>query len=277
MLLTKAETINDLIVRELSKSPHLTLDKLVRKIGKRDKQKITLQGWYKALKRLMESGVIVKEGKSYSLNVSWVVDVLRWSYNLNRTYIEKEKEPVIALPQKQGEKITFKLRDLLAMNSFWAHLLVYIASKKPKDRTIYGYNPHFWFYLAHSDVERQYNRSLNKFGIRTLLYIGSNSFLDRWNNQFFNKNNIIAYFAPKPLFKEKNKYVNYFGGYLIDVKLKKEQAEKIDQLFKKTSSLADLSQLEIISLFQEKSLSTITISKNTKKGEAFKRRIKRYF
>ncbi len=277
MLLGKIETIDDSIIKELSKSPHLTLEELKKKTSRKSKQKITLQGWYKALKRLIDQGIVVKEGKSYSLNVSWIVDLLRWSHLLSKTYIEKEKEKIIQLPKKEGGKITFKLRDLLATNSFWAHLLVYIASQKPKDKTIYGYNPHFWFYLAHSEVERQYNRSLNKFGIKTLLYIGSNSFLDKWNNQFFSKNNIEAYFAQKPLYPEQTKYINYFGGYCIEVKLKKETAQKIDSLFKKTTSLADISQLELISLFQEKSFCTITIAKNSKKGETFKRKIKRYF
>lgn len=277
MLFAENQTIKELIVQELSYSPSLTLQELTEKISPKLKQKITLQGWYKALKILIAQGIIIKEKKKYILNTSWVVDVLQWSHRLKNVYIEKENEPVIALPKKEREKVTFKFPDLLTMNGFWAHLLVYIGSQNPKDPIIYAYNPHFWFYLAQSAVEKQYNRGLESFGIKTLIIIGSNSFLDKWNAQFFEKTSIEYYFSKKPFYPDQTKYINYFGDYLIEVKVKKEMAKKIDHLFKNTISLSDISQLELMGLFQEKSLCTITVSKDGKKGGVFKRKIKRYF
>jgi len=277
MLFTENQTIKELIVQELSCSPHSTLEELIKNISPKLKQKITLQGWYKALKGLITQGIIIKEKKKYILNTSWVVDALQWSYYLKNVYIDKEKEKVIALPQKEKEKMVYKFPDLLAMNSFWAHLLVYIGSRKPKDPIIYAYNPHFWFYLAQSAVERQYNRGLEAYGVKVWIIIGSNSFLDKWNSQFFEKTSIEYYFAQKPFYSDGTKYINYFDDYLIEIKLKKEMAKKIDQLFKKTTSLSDISQLELIGLFQEKSPCIVTITKDKQKGEIFKRKIKRYF
>ncbi len=277
MLFTENQTIKELLIQELSYSPHLTLEEIIEKISPKLKQTITLQGWYKALKTLIAQGVIIKEKKRYVLNTSWVVDALRWSHQLKNSYIDKEKERVITLPKKEKEKVTFKFPDLLAMNSFWAHLLVFIGSQKPKDPMIYAYNPHFWFYLAQSTIEKQYNRGLENFGVKVFMIIGSNSFLDKWNAQFFNKTSIDYYFSQKPFYSDGTKYINYFDEYLIEIKLKKEMAKKIDHLFKNTGSLADISLLGLISLFQEKSPCTVTVSKNKIKGQTFKKKIKRYF
>lgn len=276
MLFTKDQPIAELIVQELSHSPHLTLEELTKRLTPKLKQKITLQGWYKALKRLIEQGVVIKQKRKYALNISWVVDALQWAHRLKGVYVEKEKERVIALPKKEKEKVVFRFSDLLSMNSFWAHLLVHIASQLARP-VIYAYNPHFWFYLAHGEVEKQYNRSLDSFGTKTLIVIGSDSFLDKWNAQFFDKTNIEYHFLKKPMFPDLGKYVNYFGEYLIEVKVDKAMAKKIEQLFKNTTSLSDISQLELIALFQEKAPCTITVSKNKRKGEPFKRKIKRYF
>lgn len=277
MLFTEDQTIKELLIQELSYSPHLTLEEIIERITPKLKQKITIQGWYKTLKVLIAQGVVIKEKKKYVLNTSWVVDVLRWSHQLKNSYIDKEKERVITLPKKEKEKITFKFPDLLAMNSFWAHLLVFIGSQKPKDSIIYAYNPHFWFYLAQSTIEKQHNRGLENFGVKVYMIIGSNSFLDKWNAQFFDKTSIEYYFSQKPFYTDGTKYINYFDEYLIEIKLKKEMTKKIDRLFKNTGSLADISPLELISLFQEKSPCTVTISKNKIKGQAFKKKIKRYF
>lgn len=275
MLFTENQTIKELIIQELSYSPHLTLEEIIERITPKLKQKITIQGWYKALKTLMAQGVVIKEKKKYVLNTSWITDILRWSHQLKNSYLEKEQ--IIALPKREKEKIVFKFPDLLSMNSFWAHLLVFIGSQKLKDQTIYAYNPHFWFYLAQGTIEKQYNRGLENFNVKVYIIIGSNSFLDKWNAQFFNKTNTNYYLSQKPLYQDNTKYINYFNEYLIEVKLKKEMAKKIEQLFRKTASLADISQLELISLFQEKSPCTVTIFKNKIKGQTFERKIKRYF
>ena len=68
MLFTENQTIKELLIQELSYSPHLTLEKIIERITPKLKQKITIQGWYKALKTLMAQGVVIKEKKRLVLN-----------------------------------------------------------------------------------------------------------------------------------------------------------------------------------------------------------------
>ncbi len=277
MLMTPHQTFDELIIQELSRSPHLSLENLIRSINPKLKQEITLQAWYKALRRLQNQGVIIKQAKRYTLNVSWLVQVLKWTHTLRRTYIDQVKEKVIQLPTREKQKIRFRFPDLLALNSFWAHILVHIGSLSSGGKVVYAYNPHFWFYLAHGAVERQYNQSMKTHKVKTKIIIGAATFLDRWNAQFFAPKIIEHWLSPNPLYPEQHKYFNYLSGYFLEIQINKKMAQKIDHLFKRINSLAEISPLELIGLFQEKSPCQMIVSKNRQKGEAFTRKIKRYF
>lgn len=276
MLLTSQQNICEHIAQVLSHHPNSSLQELQQRIKSQYQKKLTLQAWYKALKKLIQDGVVIKQKMTYSLNTSWVADILRWSHTLKQNYIENTRTQVIKLPTKEKEKIIYRFPNLLALNSFWAHVLVYIGAQYPKNNTVYGYNPHFWFYLAHSSVEKQYNRSMGEVGAKTYLIIGSKTFLDIWNEQFFPKN-VEYWCSPKPLYLQKWHYINYVAGFLLDIKIDKKMADSIDKLYKSVISLQDINQLEIIAMFQDKVSCSMTISKNKRGGEAFKRKILRYF
>lgn len=273
MLFAKDQTVDELIVQELSYRPKQDIGQLQKRLVSRLKNPLTIQAWYKALRRLIEEGVVVKQKKYYSLNVSWTMDILRWSLDMKTVYIEKPSESIIVLPH-QNQKIKFRFPNLLAMNSFWAHLLVYIASRCAKKPILYAYNPHFWFYLAHGEVEKQYNRSMKAFNMRTYMIIGSDSFLDKWNAQFFDKTITQYCLSPISIFQDRQKYFNYIDKYFIEITIQKDVAQSIHYLFERINSLADISQIELI---QKKSSCMIHVSKSSQKGEKFKRKISRYF
>ncbi|HBH46787.1 MAG: hypothetical protein A2445_02425 [Candidatus Jacksonbacteria bacterium RIFOXYC2_FULL_44_29] len=276
MLLTPQQDISEHIVQALTYQPNLSLPELQKQIEPKYKKTLTPQGWYKALKKLLQNGVIIKQKMIYSLNTSWVADALRWSQTLKQNYIEPCKTAVIKLPNREKEKITYRFSSLLALNSFWAHALVYIGAQYPKNNTVYGYNPHFWFYLAHDAIEAQYNRSMGQMNAKTYLIIGSQTFLDTWNERFF-PNHVRHWCSPKSLYPDETHYLNYVAGFFLDIKIDQKMAEYLHQLYANTKSLQDINQLALIDLFQKKAPCTLSISKNQRRGEAFKRKIMRHF
>lgn len=275
MFCTHKQTIDEEVVKVLAYNPRLFLDEIKKNVV--SENKISLQGWYKVIKRLMIEGVVVKEKKRYSLNVAWIIDILKFSEALKATYINKTPQTIIHLPTKEKESIFFKFSDLLSMNTFWAHLLTYIASKEPQHKKLYAYNPHFWFYLAHDEIEKQYNRSMKEFDVKTYMVIGSTNFLDRWNVRFFDPQSTLTHLCSEPLFYNKKKYINYIGGFLIEITIPKEVAQSIDDIFNTVHSLSDISKLELIKLFQYKAKCMITIAKDKHNGGLFKKKIVQFF
>lgn len=274
MLKSSDKNLAELIVEALSYGPNQTLEDIRENADSIEKTEFTLQAWYKALSRLSDESIVVKQGKRYSLNTSWIVDVLQFSESMRRHYLEDDQESIV-LPDEERESKIFKFKDLLSMNTFWAHVLVKIASQT-KDKTLYIYNPHFWFYLAHGDVEEQYSRSMEEMGVEIYLIVGSNSFLDKWNAKFF-EDNVRHWLSPEPIYPERHKYYNALGEYFIEVTLSEETASKIEKIFTQAKSLSDVSQLELIDLFQKKSPCKMKITKKHSKAPAFKKKIKSYF
>ncbi len=137
--------------------------------------------------------------------------------------------------------------------------------------------PHFWFYLAHGAIERMYNQSMLAYHAHTYMVIGSRSFLNRWSEQFFPKKYFSYWLSTRPLYKDNRVAYNYIGGYFLEIKIHSCIARRIDDLFSRAQSLADVSQMEVISLFQHKGLCTLSISQAGKEAEAFKRKIARHF
>jgi len=276
MLCTHNETLAELIIRELSKRPRMELAELIALVSPRLSKPITLQAWYKTLQKLTKDGVIVKVGKRYSLNASWLAQILHWAGVIDRVYIDQEVWPVIELPTKANQKIVYRFRNPIDLDTFWGHLLVHIASQK-KGVKVYAYNPHFWFYLGHGHVEERYNKSMIEFKAHSYIIVGSDSFLDKWNAKFFPKKYFSYWLSPKPLYPDNSRALNYIGGYFLEIKLHKDTAQKIHELFSRVKNLSDVSQIELISIFQRKALCTLTVSLASGKDEAFKRKIARHF
>jgi hypothetical protein len=274
MLASHKERVDDLIVEALAERPAQTAADLLARVQPLLDNELTSQGWYKALRRLIAQEVLIKIGKTYSLNTRWILSVIRWAEQAERTHLTHPQLPTIRLP-KGRERITYRFKNLLEMDTFWGHLLVYIAARAKKPRVLYAYNPHFWFYLAHEQSEKEYNKGMNEFGVKTVMLIGSKSFLDRWNAQFFDRF-IYSWLHPSALFQDTSRHYNYLDGYFMEVRIAPEAAREIDALFLRVKTIGDVSPLELIRIFHTRRACSITLSKSRAKGEKLKMRVERY-
>lgn len=275
MLAAVRETLDDHVVRALAEKPGQTATGLFGHVEKDLKKKPTPQGWYKALRRLLAEEVLIKDGKKYSLNARWVLGIVKYAQKAEKTHLGETDVKLVRLPQP-GKRITFHFKNLLAMDAFWGHVLVYIASRTKKPSVLYAYNPHFWFYLAHEQSERQYNQGMRRYGVKTHMIIGSDSFLDRWSTQFFDKQFFKYWLHPVSMYATDTNSYNYLGGYFIEVKISPKTAREVDGLFKNIKDLGQISPLNLISIFQTESACSLNISRSKTKGEALKRRVERY-
>jgi len=274
MLAGQNERVDDRIVEALAERPAQTAAELLKKVQPSIENKLTVQGWYKALRRLIAQEVLIKTGKTYSLNTRWIRSVMRWSERAERSHLTHPPLPTIRLPRGR-ERVTYHFKNLLEMDVFWGHLLVYIAAHAKKPRVLYAYNPHFWFYLAHEQAEQEYNKGMNDFGVQTMLLIGSKSFLDRWNSQFFDRS-IRHWLHPVPLFANVKNAFNYLGGYWMEVGLSPGTSAVIDELFTRAKSIEDVSPLALLNIFHAEQACSISVSCSRSKGERLKKMCERY-
>ncbi|MEK7601092.1 MAG: hypothetical protein AAB480_00980 [Patescibacteria group bacterium] len=274
MLAGRTERIDDVIVGKLAERPAQTAAELFVRVRPHIGDVPTPQGWYKALRRLIAQEVLIKTGKLYSLNTRWLLSIIRLAEQAEQTHLTHPPLPTIRLPRGR-ERVTYRFKNLLEMDTFWGHLLVYIAARAKKPRVLYAYNPHFWFYLAHEQAEKEYNKGMRDLGVKTIMLIGSKSFLDRWNANFFD-NSIRAWLHPVPLFKDSRVAYNLLGEYFMEIKISPESAKSVDTLFAGAKSLNDVSPLALLHMLHSRQSCSITISRGATKSRQLRRLAKRY-
>jgi hypothetical protein len=271
MIGTTKQDLSDRIIQRLSYSPRQQMPDLARGI-----ERYTPQAWYKALRQLRQQGVVVRErGGYFSLSNAWISEMAWLTHRLQSVYVHPPSKNKPLLPIRSGERVVYRFNDALSMNAFWAHLLLKAAAEQP-GKTMYAYNPHYWWYLAHGPVEQQYNRGMSRYRIKTLMVVGGNGFLDRWNAQYFPKD--IAYWlSPKPLYPRQDRYFNLFGDYFIEVRLAADFASHIHDCFTKVTSFQDVTEPVLINELQRRSPCRIIVTKQSPKAKAFKNKIRHLF
>src|SRR3989344_4708149 len=274
MLASAHQHIDDQIVAALSARPAQTASELFAKVCSPLQDKLTVQGWYKALRRLMAQEVLIKTGTTYSLNTRWILSAVRLIEQAERSHLVAPPLSPLRLPHGH-QRITSHFNNLLQMDTFWGHMLVYVASQSKRPGVLYAYNPHFWYYLAHEQSEKEYSKGMGTFGVKTRMVIGSKSFLERWNAQFFDQS-ISHWLHPVPLYGSQCAAYNYLDGYFMEIKIAPQAAKKIEDLFSSVKSLDQISPLTLVSIFHAHNPCSINISKSKVRGEGLKRKVESY-
>lgn len=270
MIGTTHHDLADRIVHRLTYAPHQTMIDLSAK----DKD-YSRQAWYKALRLLRREGVIVRErGGTFSLNQAWISQMLWLTQRIRANYLQPSNQTVL-VPKKRGEKVVYRFTDGLSLNAFWGHVLLVMAEQK-LSKVMYAYNPHFWFYLAQGGVERQYNMSMTRYGVKTMMVIGGNNFLDQWNAKHFGPDT-EWWLSPKPLFHQQWHYINVLGDYMIDVRLNKKFANQVHERFSHVKSFDDVAEAVLIDELQQRAPCSMTITLDPQRAEAFRKKIIRLF
>ena len=133
MIGTPIKTLKEEIIEILLLGPAST--KRLRSQAAQQGHDVTLQGIYKQLNILLESGVILKNKQVYTINNEWVKSV---SNTLSIQGIE--------LPE-EGEKFTYKFNSLQNLDAHWKHVMSSFRKKFPNE-AFFSYCPHqIWIYV----------------------------------------------------------------------------------------------------------------------------------
>ncbi len=238
---------------------------------------VSKQALHKSLKRLMGDGVVVKTGRTYSLNMAWASKMSHLNFFIESNYLNPRSSHSINLPKRDKQKITYTFQDLISLDLFWGHLAITLILRNLGE-SFYFYNPHEWFFLAHEYESKTYFESIESYGVEHYTVVGSRTNLDLWAEKQHPEKNLHYYCSPKQLFNHRL-YLTAIGEYYVQVKISEEMARRIDLLFRNTNiDIDSSSQPEgMYNFFKQKSVCTMVIEKNKEKATRFRRKIGRFF
>ncbi|MFZ4648809.1 MAG: hypothetical protein ACOYMB_04265 [Patescibacteria group bacterium] len=231
----------------------------------------TKQGVYKALRKLLDDEIIIKNEKFFSLNTVWLS---RFS-----DFIEKSEINLGAIlpfsdnSPYQRKVINFKNTE--ALDIYWGHLFLTIT-RIFKSEPIFFYNHHSWFIHERPHSEKYlYNISLKK-SQKILITIGVKTTIAQKFKEDFTKNNIqIAIDETFPILK--SDHLCIVGDYFIITRYSSETSSKINSLFKKATAFGETETKELHKILLNCKKPKIIITKNYSKANVWKHKLAKNF
>jgi hypothetical protein len=84
-------TVAELAVLILSREWPLPLKSLHWRVAKEHGKEVTFQATHKALNRLVDQNILVKDERNYKLNIEWLEQLARFGAQTKQAYCEKER------------------------------------------------------------------------------------------------------------------------------------------------------------------------------------------
>lgn len=255
----------------LLKEKPLLAKEIIEKLQKK-RPGTTKQGVYLALRKLRKKEVVAISGKLVSLHQAWVS---RMKKLFEKTSAETGSADLLRL--EEGDRVSYRFGSLLALDMFWAHAFaLFMSSMKPGGKMLL-YNPHEWFLVAREESEPALIREAGERKVSWLALIGGNTPLDREARRFFDGKYAECHFLGRDIFPN-DYYANCFGDYMIEVRIGRRAAEKIESIYRSEGAAAETASAELEKIVAEKGEAhRMRISKNKKKADTLRKIFKKYF
>lgn len=221
MLYSKDASVEDRIV-ELAAKARVTVRSLHETLVK--EHGLTLRAVYKAVNKLIDSGVLLKVGKQVLVDQEWArraVDTLGAASG-----------PLLS----NGERVTYTFTSVEHLDSFWKTIVLPLGA-----REIFFYNPHnFWAYLparkASEDAYYQHFATAKQYGFFTL---GGGTAADKEFKRSYQGEHLQIDLREVSRFK-KTDHITIVDSFIMTVRLSKSVSERIDKLYSTNRSMNEI-------------------------------------
>jgi len=264
------QLLADLIIKALEQGPLLTTA-LIKRV-RLTRSKASKQGIYRALRLLKKAEVVVIHHQTVSLNLAWL--------NQLRDFAEVAQAHYRGLSSfstlKNGEKIKYIFNNLSLTDAFWNHAIYILLKVAPPKEHWFSYNPHAWFFLVRPAEELALMKFINQ-DRKYLLTVGGNTMMDKFPLKKFDNNKSQYCLLSKPLFLDNSYYLNILGDFMIEVYFDKKIALAIEQWYQQTTPVTSAKIAELAKIINTPAKTKLVISRNAKKAEKLKQRLRKNF
>lgn len=241
-------SVKDLVFTILSEDREKTLTQLHKEMKKKFGVSVSFQAVMKAVSSLVESDVLVRKRKLYSLNKNWIFETRSFFDKLYSEHF-KVKKPMKRV--EMGKEITvYTVHNLLELDKLWNELLMSWAKSERKDKRNCWKGRHAWWVVPRLQEEDLLHDFMIEQGVKTYNLWTRKTPLDRMAAKYYSKKNEHAKFRNKRD-SEKDEHIAAFGDTLIKFEIPSVLSKKLDRIYSKTKRIEDLDVKEAIDLFKE--------------------------
>lgn len=249
-LVEKPKTVKDKAFIILSGKFPLSLMELTNEIKKQFTLEVSFQSVRKAVLQLVDEGVLLKEGKKFSLNRGWILSLIKFGNLLQRQYftVQKEKAKI-----EVGPNMTiYTLPSLVDLDYVWNGVIKQALADPKAPKVITFKAVHFWFLIATLAQETKLMKEMLKKGIKLYYICYGNTALDKWTVEMYNNIGVKAVIQPKPKDFANGLNIGTYGNLLVQSQHPPRIAKKLAQLFHKCQRPEDASLAQITDVVTER-------------------------
>lgn len=282
-----SNTPESVILSILATKPRISTKELFDFFCKKQKKKMTIQGFYKLIRQMLKNRILLKEGNLLLLDSFWVNKVVEFANTLQENYLQSKINSASVLLE-EGESKKYEFDNIADMDNFWGHGMNIVKNfyTKNEHSDINAYSRHYFsvFHIARTQSEKDAIQTFGSVNMQWFMASGSNTFLNKLVPKLIEKENYHQFIYDFENYKkekgeeiEKNYWVTVIGDFIFEARFPKYIFELIEKIYEEVRSLSEFDASRLNYLFQEPGNATLTISHNRKRASDIREEVKIFY
>lgn len=274
-ILSTSGLLEEQVITCLAEKPGITAQQLSQALDTLGRN-YTIQAVYQELRKLEKGGVVVKNGKLYSLRFLWIKSLLEFSQSALNRYISSNA--ILAELPSPGKKVKWTFNDLQSLLNFWTDLTFVLLRVVPvAERTLFERVEHIWFHTANPLNESNFVREMKREHVKYVLVSAGKTFLDRGYEAILKQ--LQAHYALGRLdFPSKeNQYLSLVDDYVINVRLSKKLNQEIYDTYQTITSQSQLSPHRILQFAATRGACSLELVRDAELARRERRKFELFF
>lgn len=264
--------IYDTLFSILSKEKGHSIQSLQKAVNK--EERISLPNFYKIIDQLLEKQILTKEQGKIRLHSTWIASFLNLAENIKQKYLNDNS---MDIELTEGERKTFYASSLIDLDNIRTNIFSTIALKHKELDAVYFYNSHTYHILGMQDTETVNFKNRWKQTQKIYFLVGNETVLDIYGAELLRMQWTDVVCNNKTKLMKEGYFINIAWDYIIEVIAPQMINQYFKTFFDNTKKIKDFNPELFQQIFKMKTDCKITIRRNKKDAEMFKKEIKKYF
>lgn len=263
------------ILEILGRKGELTMAELHSALNEKRGTRVSLQHVYRIVTQMTDHQMLVKSGKSVSLNLMWLA-YLHFFANRSMAGALKRHQDLNIFPLKPGERRTVRADSFIALDTLWTHILVQLDSML-NPATWHTYNAHAWWQLLKMNADTSFYSNLQAKNAVCYGLYGNDTPLDRLGIGIIQSASFPSVIDGEPPFPKEGFILVVCGEYVVQSVLPDGLSRQLAFFFANTKSPGEFDEKIFMDIIRMPAACPIVIRRDAAEAEALRKKIARFF